>query len=66
MSCYSSDLVMRQYARARGERGKQFTYRDMKKVYTIIIFEKRLRIPEISAEGKNEGKTGDSFVVLRI
>ena len=40
MSCYSSDLVMRQYARVRGERGKYFSYRDMKKVYTIVIFEK--------------------------
>lgn len=28
--------------------------------------EKRLRILEISAERKNEGKTGDSFVILRI
>ena len=44
MSCYSSDLVMRQYARARGERGKHFTYRDMKKVYTIIIFEKSTQV----------------------
>ena len=44
MSCYSSDLVMRQYARVRGERGKQFTYRDMKKVYTIIIFERSTQI----------------------
>ena len=44
MSCYSSDLVMRQYARVRGERGKQFIYRDMKKVYTIIIFEKSTQV----------------------
>ena len=44
MSCYSSDLVMRQYARARGERGKHFTYRDMKKVYAIIIFERSTQI----------------------
>ena len=44
MSCYSSDLVMRQYARVRGERGKHFTYRDMKKVYTIIIFERSTQI----------------------
>ena len=44
MFCYSSDLVMRQYARARGERGKHFTYRDMKKVYTIIIFEKSTQV----------------------
>ena len=44
MSCYSADLVMRQYARVRGERGKHFSYRDMKKVYTIIIFEQSERI----------------------
>lgn len=40
ISCYSSDLVMRQYTRVKGERGKNFTYRDIKKVYVIVIFEK--------------------------
>ena len=40
ISCYSSDLVLRQYSRVKGELGKKFTYHDMKKVYTIIIFEK--------------------------
>lgn len=40
MSCYSSDLIMRQYTRTKGEKGKYFTYHDMKKVYTIILFEK--------------------------
>lgn len=40
MSCYSSDLIMRQYTRTKGRRGKHFTYRDLKKVYTIILFEK--------------------------
>lgn len=44
MSCYASDLVMRQYTRTKGEKGKYFTYRDMKKVYTIVLFEKS--IPE--------------------
>lgn len=39
MSCYSSDLVMREYTRIKGRLGKNFTYRDMKKVYTIILFE---------------------------
>ena len=39
MSCYSADLIMRQYARTRSFRGKDFSYRDMKKVYTIVIFE---------------------------
>ena len=39
MSCYSSDLVLRQYSRVKGEKGKAFTYNDMKKVYTIVLFE---------------------------
>ena len=40
ISCYSSDLVMRQYARVRGSMGNTFTYRDIKKVYIIVIYEK--------------------------
>lgn len=43
MSCYSSDLLLRQYARVRGEKGDAFTYKDLKKVYTIIIFEESPR-----------------------
>lgn len=39
MSCYSSDLVMRQYTRTKGLKGQYFTYQDMKKVYTIVLFE---------------------------
>lgn len=39
MSCYSSDLVMRQYTRTKGLKGRYFTYQDMKKVYTIVLFE---------------------------
>ncbi len=49
MSCYSSDLVMRQYSRVKGERGKEFLYSDLKKVYTIILYErtsKKLRTPQ--------------------
>ena len=58
MSCYSSDLVMRQYARVRGERGKHFTYRDMKKVYTIIIFEKSTQVfHQIPQSYIHRGKT---------
>ena len=40
ISCYGADLLLRQYARVKGERGKEFTYRDIKKVYVIVIFEK--------------------------
>lgn len=38
-ACYSSDHLLRQYKRVHGEKGKHFTYRDIKKVYTIIFFE---------------------------
>lgn len=40
ISCYSSDLVMRQYARVKGIKGRAFTYQDIKKVYVIVLFEK--------------------------
>ena len=42
MSCYSADLLLRQYSRVKGERGQEFKYNDIKKVYTIIIFEKSI------------------------
>ncbi len=40
ISCYTADLVMRQYARLKGERGRAFTYQDIRKVYVIVLFEK--------------------------
>ena len=40
LSCYAADLLMRQYTRVRGERGADFTYRDIKKVYVIVLYEK--------------------------
>lgn len=40
LSCYAADLLMRQYTRIRGERGADFTYRDVKKVYVIVLYEK--------------------------
>lgn len=43
MSCYSADLLLRQYSRVKGKRGKCFRYSDIKKVYTIVIFEKSSR-----------------------
>lgn len=39
-ACYSADLLLRQYKRARGIKGKRFSYRDIKQVYTIVLFEK--------------------------
>ncbi|MGN0390063.1 MAG: PD-(D/E)XK nuclease family transposase [Wujia sp.] len=38
MSCYSADLLLRQYTRLKPN--DDFKYSDMKKVYTIILFEK--------------------------
>ena len=39
-ACYSADLLLRQYKRVKGEKGKFFSYKDIKKVYTIVLFEK--------------------------
>lgn len=42
-ACYSSDLVMRQYSQVREacrRRHEDFSYRDIKKVYTIVLIEK--------------------------
>ena len=39
-SCYISDMVMRQYQTVRAERGKEFSYRDLKPVTLIVIMEK--------------------------
>lgn len=38
ISCYSSDLLMREYSRLKKD--KNFKYPDMKKVYTIVLYEK--------------------------
>ena len=35
-ACYSADLLLRQYKRVKGEQQKKFSYRNIKKVYTII------------------------------
>lgn len=39
-ACYSADLLLRQYKRVKGEKGKTFSYKDIKKVYSIIFYEK--------------------------
>ena len=60
MSCYSSDLVLRQYSRVKGEKGKAFTYKDMRPVYTIIFFEKSLpefKTPVLGGKYLHFGKT---------
>ncbi len=39
-ACYSADLLLRQYKRIRGETNDDFSYRDIKNVFTIVLFEK--------------------------
>ena len=42
-TCYSSDLLLRQYKRVKEDMEKQerrFSYREIRKVYTIILYEK--------------------------
>ena len=38
-SCYSSDLVMRQYNRMKSQKKQDFRFKDMKPVYLIILME---------------------------
>lgn len=38
-ACYSADLLLRQYKRVRGKAKKAFTYKEIKKVYSIIFYE---------------------------
>lgn len=39
-SCYSADMLLRQYTKVKSRRGKAFQYSDLKKVYTIVFYEK--------------------------
>lgn len=39
-ACYSADMLLRQYKRARDARRQNFSYEDIKTVYTIVLFEK--------------------------
>ncbi|MDO5349935.1 MAG: PD-(D/E)XK nuclease family transposase, partial [Lachnospiraceae bacterium] len=39
-ACYSADHLLRQYKRARSKHKSDFHYRDIKKVYTLVFFEK--------------------------
>ena len=43
VDCYSADLLLRQYKRVRGEKGEAFSYKDIQKVYTLILYEKSSR-----------------------
>ncbi len=70
MSCYSSDLLLRQYTRLK--QGENFKYSDLKKVYTIILFEKSAGIFHNSSlqgayfhHGKTTFDTGLSLELLQ-
>ena len=39
-ACYSADLLLRQYKRVRDERKQEFSYREIKPVYTVVLLEK--------------------------
>lgn len=39
-ACYSADLLLRQYKRVKSEKKKRFSYKDVQKVYTIVLFQK--------------------------
>lgn len=39
-ACYSADLLLRQYKNIRSQKKKEFSYKDIKGVYTIVLFEK--------------------------
>ena len=39
-ACYSADMLLRQYKRVRESKGKKFTYKNIKPVYTIVLYEK--------------------------
>ncbi len=44
VSCYSADLLLRQYKRVRDERKEAFSYKDLAPVYTIVFIEKSPQI----------------------
>ncbi len=46
-ACYSADLLLRQYRRVKSASGKVFSYRNIKTVYTIVLYEKS---PEVFRE----------------
>ena len=42
-ACYSADLLLRQYKRIKSEKREHFNYKDVKGVYTIVLFERSPR-----------------------
>ncbi len=39
-ACYAADLLLRQYKRLRSKTNKDFSYKNIKTVYTIVFFDK--------------------------
>ena len=57
-ACYSADLLLRQYERVKAEKGRAFTYLDLKPVYCIVLLEKSTRefhqYPEVYLHRSNQ------------
>ena len=70
MSCYSADLLLRQYTRVKGEKGSTFTYQDLKNVYTIVMFEnspKECKTADLADIYLHHGKAAfDTRIDLRL
>ena len=70
MSCYSADLLLRQYTRVKGEKGSTFTYQDLKTVYTIVMFEnspKECKTADLADIYLHHGKAAfDTRIDLRL
>ena len=70
MSCYSADLLLRQYTRVKGEKGSTFTYQDLKTVYTIVMFEnspKECKTADLADIYLHHGKAAfDTGINLRL
>lgn len=68
-SCYSSDMLMRQYERVRSSRGEDFNYKDLKRVYTIVIMENSSRefkkLPRYLHKGTWKFNTGLKLNLLQ-
>lgn len=43
-ACYSADLLLRQYKNIRSTKKKEFTYKDIKGVYTIVLIENSIQV----------------------
>lgn len=69
LSCYTADMLLRQYNRVKGRLGNKFSYKDVKKVYAIVIYEKSTMefhdIPDCWLHhGKVEFNTGLQVTLL--